>query len=244
MTLVDRPEPPWGARSQFLGFGGGVIAGRWCALACCRPVAVWMVWSFVYLTLRRVPEFGGAGWRSAEARKVEILVLVTSWPSCAASTPASAPDVRCLRSSAACCPGPDGRSAWSRPRCGLNGTAAWWAGAGPIQLRHAASHRSPAGANPDRAAGHREPTLGRPASAGSWALAARSPPGPSPGCLRANGLPRGATLASLAPADPAVPQMHWSRRGQAWSARPGCHWPTSGRIRRFLGQAVTDGLLL
>ncbi|MDF2748753.1 MAG: hypothetical protein K0S98_3040 [Propionibacteriaceae bacterium] len=58
-----------------------------------------MVWSFVYLALRRVSEFDGAGWRSADARKVEILVLVTSWPSCAASTPASAPDVRCLRSS-------------------------------------------------------------------------------------------------------------------------------------------------
>jgi hypothetical protein len=28
----------WGARSQFLGFGGGVIAGRWFAVACCRPV--------------------------------------------------------------------------------------------------------------------------------------------------------------------------------------------------------------
>jgi hypothetical protein len=35
-----RAEPisPWGARGQFLGFSGGVIAGRWCAVACCRPV--------------------------------------------------------------------------------------------------------------------------------------------------------------------------------------------------------------
>jgi hypothetical protein len=70
--------------------------------------------------------------------------------------------VRCLRPSAACCPGPDGRSSWSRPRCGLDGTVTWWA----------AQDLSSAG---------------RP---------------------------------------------------------PGCHWTTTGRIRRFLGQAVTDGLLL
>lgn len=59
-----------------------------------------MVWSFVYLALRRVPEFGGAGWRSADARKVEILVLVTSWPSCAASTHALGSRRALLRSSA------------------------------------------------------------------------------------------------------------------------------------------------
>jgi hypothetical protein len=29
---------PWGARNQFLGFSTGVIAGLWCAVACCRPV--------------------------------------------------------------------------------------------------------------------------------------------------------------------------------------------------------------
>jgi hypothetical protein len=63
--------------------------------------------------------------------------------------------------------------------------------------------------------------------------------------LRANGLPRGATLASWAPADPAVPQLHWSQRGQGVECTTTrVRRTTTGRIRRFLGQAVTDGLLV
>jgi hypothetical protein len=170
--------------------------------------------------------------------------------SCAASTHglgSSPQTVRCLRPSAACCPGPDGRSSWSRPRCGLDGTVTWWAGAGPIQRRHAAGHDSPASANSDRAAGHREPTLGLPAHpwGSCWALAARSPPAPSPRSC--------APTASRAerPSRRGHPLIRPSRNCtgasvvRAWSARPpGCHWTTTGRIRRFLGQAVTDGLLV
>jgi putative transposase len=176
-----------------------------------------MAWSFVYPALRRVPELmvlaGGrrtpGRWRSWSSPH-QLAVLRRQHPrprlqTCAACGPQPP-----------AAPGPDGRSSWSHPRCGMDGTAAWGPGAGPIQRRHAASHRFPqqvqtlivrlATENPrwgdQRIRGER------------WALAARSPPAPSPGFLRANGLPRGATLASLAPADPAVPQLHWSRRGQ------------------------------
>jgi hypothetical protein len=54
--------------------------------------------------------------------------------------------------------------------------------------------------------------------------------------LRANGIPRGATLASWAPADPAVPQLQWSRHGQGVECTT-TRVPletTTGRIRRFL----------
>jgi hypothetical protein len=68
-----RAEPisPWGARGQFLGFSGGVIAGRWCAVACCRPVGVLVVWSFVYLALRRSLALMVLCWRSADAKQCD-----------------------------------------------------------------------------------------------------------------------------------------------------------------------------
>jgi hypothetical protein len=68
-----RAEPisPWGARGQFLGFSGGVIAGRWCAVACCRPVGVLVVWSFVYLALRRILALMVLCWRSADAKQCD-----------------------------------------------------------------------------------------------------------------------------------------------------------------------------
>jgi hypothetical protein len=105
---------------------------------------------------------------------------------------------------------------------------------------------SPAGANPDRAAGHREPTLGRPAHPRGVA---------GPGCqVSASSIARvSARQRPPAGSDPSRrwhplirPSRNCTGAGvvRAWSARPGCHWTTTGRIRRFLGQAVTDGLLL
>jgi hypothetical protein len=107
-----------------------------------------MVWSFVYLAPRRVPELmvlaGGrrtpGRWRSWSS--------VTSWPPCAASTHGLGSRRALLAALSRLLPGPDGRSSWSHSRCGLDGTAAWWASAGPIQRRHAASHRSPSRCKP------------------------------------------------------------------------------------------------
>ena len=126
-----------------------------------------MVWSFVYLALRRLLELMVLCWRSADAKEVEILVLATSWQFCAVSTHglgSSPKTVRCWRRSAVCCPGRGGRFSWSRPRRCLDGTAAWCADTGPIRPR-------PRGRPPipdqvqslDRPAGHREPTVGLPA---------------------------------------------------------------------------------
>ena len=64
----------WGARSRS-SVSGHVTARLWCAIACCRLLEVLVVWSFVYLALRRVLELMVLCWRSAEAKEVEILVL-------------------------------------------------------------------------------------------------------------------------------------------------------------------------
>ena len=52
-----------------------MTARLWCAIVCCRPLEVLVVWSFVYLALRRVLELMVLCWRSADAKEVEILVL-------------------------------------------------------------------------------------------------------------------------------------------------------------------------
>jgi hypothetical protein len=208
-----------------------------------------MVWSFVYLALRRVLELMAlAGGRRTPGRW-RFWSSVTSWPSCAAGTHglgSSPKTMRCLRPSATCCPGPDGRSSWSRPRRCFDGTATWCVGAGFIQRRHAAGHRFPSRCNPDRAAGHRKPTVGRPAhprgAAGPWLPGLHRS---IAGVLRANGLPRERPSRRWHPL--IQPSRNCSGVGvvRAWSARPpGCHWTTTGRIRRFLGQAVTGGSLV
>ena len=62
-----------------------------------------MVWSFVYLALRRVLELLVLCWRSTDAKRSRSWSSATSWPSFAASThtlgssPMTAP---CLRRSA------------------------------------------------------------------------------------------------------------------------------------------------
>jgi hypothetical protein len=110
-----------------------------------------MVWSFVYLALRRLLELMVLCWRSTDGKEVEILVLRHQRQSCAASTHGlgSSPKTsRCWRRSAVSYPGPDGRSSWSHPRRCFDGTAAWCAGAGPIQRRGAAGHRFPSRCRP------------------------------------------------------------------------------------------------
>jgi putative transposase len=137
-----------------------------------------VVWSFLYLALRRVLELLVLCWRSTDAKEVEILVLRHQLAVLRRQHPRprlSPKTVRCLRRSAVCCPGPDGRSWWSRPRLCFDGTATWCVGAGPIQRRGGAGHRFPSSADLDRAAGHREPTLGRPAH--PWGAAAPWRPG-------------------------------------------------------------------
>lgn len=208
-----------------------------------------MVWSFVYLALRRVPELmvlAGGRWTPGRWRSWSS---VTSWPSCAASThaPGSSPKTaRGLRPSAAYCPG---------PMVDLHGRArdaAWMAlphGGPALDLSSAGTRpaiSSPAGANPDRAAGQREPTLGRPAhprgAAGPWLPGLRQ--------LHRQGFCAPTASRGERPSRRWHPLIRPSRNCtgagvvRAWSARPGCHWTTTGRIRRFLGQAVTDGLLL
>jgi hypothetical protein len=140
--------------------------GLWCVVACCRSVGGADGLVFVYLALRRL-ELLVLCWRSTDAKEVEILVprhqlaiLRRQHP-----RPRLQPkDGRCWRRSAVSSPGLDGRSSWSCPRGCCGGTGAWCASAGSIQRRGARpAIGSPAGADLDRAASHREPTLGLPA---------------------------------------------------------------------------------
>jgi hypothetical protein len=166
--------------------------------------------------LRRVPELmvlAGGRWTPGRWRSWSS---VTSWPSCAASTHGLGSRRALLAALSRLLPRPrwsifmvtpEMRLGWHRRMVGRRWTYPAQARGQPLVPQQVQSlicgwpPRTHGGANS--------------ASAGScWALAAGSPPAPSPGFLRANGLPRGATLASLAPADPAVPQLHWSRRGQ------------------------------
>ena len=205
-----------------------------------------MVWSFVYLALRRVPELmvlAGGRWTPGRWRSWSS---VTSWPSCAASTHGLGSRRALLAALSRLLPRPDGRSSWSRPR------SAWMAlphGGPALDLSSAGTRPAigfPAGANPDRAAGQREPTLGRPAhprgAAGPWMPGLRQ--------LHRQGFCAPTASRGERPSRRWHPLIRPSRNCtgagvvRAWSARPGCHWTTTGRIRRFLGQAVTDGLLL
>jgi hypothetical protein len=66
---------PMGCQESFLRLSGHVTARPWCAVVCCRPLEVLVVWSFVYLALRRVLELMVLCWQWADANEVEILVL-------------------------------------------------------------------------------------------------------------------------------------------------------------------------
>jgi hypothetical protein len=71
------------------------------SLACLRRRRSRVIWSFVYLALRRVLELMVLCWRSADAKEVEILwSYATSWQYCTASTHgrgSSPTTARCLR---------------------------------------------------------------------------------------------------------------------------------------------------
>jgi hypothetical protein len=212
-------QNPWGARSQFLGFGGGVIAGLGAPSRAVVSLAVRMVWSFVYPALRRVLELMvlAGGWRTPGRWEILVLrhqlaVLRRQHPH-----PRLQPQDRALLAALSrLLPRPRWSIFMVTPQTRLG--MAPLHGGPALDLSSAGTRPaigSPAGANPIVRLATENPRWATSASAGScWALAARSPPAPSPGFLRANGLPQGATLASLAPADPAVPQLHWSRRGQ------------------------------
>ena len=105
-----------------------------------------MVCSFVYLALRRLLELIVLCWRSTDAKEVEILALRHQLAILRRQHPRprlQPKDRALLAALSRSCPGPDGRSWWSRPRPCLDGTATWCAGAGPIQRRGAAGHRFP-----------------------------------------------------------------------------------------------------
>jgi hypothetical protein len=61
---------------KFLGFSEGVTAGYGARLRAVVPLEVLVVWSLVYLAVRRVLELMVLCWRSAtDAKEVEIMVL-------------------------------------------------------------------------------------------------------------------------------------------------------------------------
>ena len=208
-----------------------------------------MVWSFVYLALCRLCELMVLCWRSADAKEVEILVLrhpadSPAPPAPTASAPAPGP-------CAACRPEPPPAQAPMVDLRGHTRDAASMApahGAPTLDLSNPATRPtadSRSATELDRAAGQREPTVGRPAhpqgAAGPWLPGLRQ--------LHRQGFCAPTASRGERPSRRWHPLIRPSRNCtgagvvRAWSARPGCHWTTTGRIRRFLGQAVTDGLL-
>ena len=110
-----------------------------------------MVWSFVYLALRRLLELMVLCWRSTDAKEVEILVLRHQLAILRRQHPRprlQPKDRALLAALSRLLTRRRWRSSWSRPRRCLDGTAAWCAGAGPIQRRGAAGHRSPSRCRP------------------------------------------------------------------------------------------------
>jgi hypothetical protein len=110
-----------------------------------------VVWSFVYLALRRVLELLVLGWRSADAKETELLVLRHQLAVLRRQHPRpqlQPQDRALLAALSRLLPRPDGRASWSRPRRWLDGTAAWCADTGPTQPGDAADHRFPTTSRP------------------------------------------------------------------------------------------------
>jgi putative transposase len=177
---------------------------------------VLVVWALVYLALRRVLGLIVLCWQSADAKEVEILVLRHQLAILRRQHPRPR-----LQTCAACGPQPPAAQApmvdlhGHTPRCGLNRTAMAgrrWTYPTPARSQPSVPQQVQtlivrlATENPrwgDQRIRGELLGVGCQVCASSIARV-----------LRANGLPQGATLASLAPADPAVPHLHWSRRGQ------------------------------
>jgi hypothetical protein len=148
-----------------------------------------MIWSFVDLALHRLLGLVVLCWRSTDAKEVEILVLRHQLAILRRHHPRprlQPKDRALLAALSRLLPRPRWSTFMVTPRRCLDGTGAWCAGAGATQRRARPAIGSPAGADLDRAAGHREPRWATSASAGSCcALAARFPQAPSPGsCAR------------------------------------------------------------
>ena len=110
-----------------------------------------MVWSFVYLALRRLLELMVLCWRSTDANEVEILVLRHQLAILRRQHPRprlQPKDRALLAALSRLLPRPDGRSSWSPPRRCLDGTGAWCPGAGPLQRKGAGGHRFPSRCRP------------------------------------------------------------------------------------------------
>ena len=110
-----------------------------------------MVWSLVYLALRRLLELMVLCWRSTDANEVEILVLRHQLAILRRQHPRPRlqPNDRALLAALSrLLP----RRRWSSfvvtPRRCLDGTAAGCAGAGPIRRRGEGGHRSPSRCRP------------------------------------------------------------------------------------------------
>jgi hypothetical protein len=98
-----------------------------------------VVWSFIYLALRRSLELILLYSRRQRPRRSRSWCYATSWRCCAASTPGpgcSPPTECCSWRSAGCCHGHAGRCSWCSQRRCCAGTGAWWPVAGHYPTTH------------------------------------------------------------------------------------------------------------
>ena len=110
-----------------------------------------MVWSFVYLALRRLLELMVLCWRSTDAKEVEILVLRHQLAILRRqhARPRLQPNDRALLAALSrLLPKPRWSAFVVTPRRCFGGTGAWCADTGPIQPCHAAGHRLPTRSRP------------------------------------------------------------------------------------------------
>jgi DDE domain len=137
-----RGVPEVGCTQEQQGWGSQGYGARSRAAV---PLEVLVVWSFVYLALRRVLELLVLGWRSADAKETELLVLRHQLAVLRRQHPRpqlQPQDRALLAALSRLLPRPDGRAWWSRPRRCLDGTAVWCADIGPIQPGDAALVRA------------------------------------------------------------------------------------------------------
>ena len=138
----------------------------WCVTGAAVPLEVLVVWSFVYLALRRVLDLMVLYWRSTDAKRLRSWSCVTSWRSCAASTHNLGSSPKTAPAGGAEPPAAQAAMVHLRGHARDAASLAPPHGAPTLDLPSPTTRSatdSQLGADLDCAAGHREPTLGLPA---------------------------------------------------------------------------------